>query len=100
MISLIFALGFFTSSSLLFLSVKRNMEYMEKLDEIEESLQQSIEILEVQYQIIEKKTKVEVFSDEPLIRDLVRDISAAKNAVLHVTKLLDDSIIVNETEES
>ena len=100
MISLIFALGFFTSSSLLFFSVKRNMEYMEKLDEIEESLQQSIEILEVQYQTIAQKTKIEVFSDEPLIRDLVRDISVAKNAVLHVAKLLDDSIIVSETEES
>lgn len=88
------SIGFFTSSTLLYYSVKRNIEYMEKLDELEESLRTSIEILEEQYQLMDQKTKIEVFSDEPVIRELVKDISVARNSVLHVAKLLDDSIDV------
>ena len=71
---------------------------MERIDEIEESLQTAIEILDEQYKIIDKKTKIEVFSDEPIIRELVRDITVARNSVLGVAKLLDDTINIESPQ--
>ena len=63
---------------------------MDKLEEIDESIQEVLDILEVQYQIINQKTKIEVFSDEPVVRNLVQDITNARNAVLKSAKILDD----------
>jgi hypothetical protein len=88
------------SCSFLAVSVARNIEYMEKFEELEESLQVTIDLLEMQYQIIDQKTKVEVFSDEPLIRELVKDIATAKNAVLVSAKILDESINVDSLDNT
>jgi hypothetical protein len=88
------------SCSFLAVSVARNIEYMEKFEELEESLPVTIDLLEMQYQIIDQKTKVEVFSDEPLIRELVKDIATAKNAVLVSAKILDESINVDSLDNT
>lgn len=74
----------------LVLSIKKNLMLMDKLEEIDESIQEVLDILEVQYQIINQKTKIEVFSDEPVVRNLVQDITNARNAVLKSAKILDD----------
>ena len=66
---------------------------MEKLDELAEGIQTSLDILDEQYQIIDQKTKIEVFSDEPVIRNLVQDIATARDSILIVAKLLDNSVI-------
>lgn len=89
-----------TSMAALFMSIKRNLEFMEKIDELQESIQKTVDILEEHYKIIEKKTKIEVFSDEPIVKELIRDINAAKNAVLSTAKLLDDTIDVESFKDS
>lgn len=99
MIPLLLSIGFVINSVALYYSVMRNIEYMEKIDEIEESIQSAVEILDEQYQKIDKKTKIEVFSDEPIVRELVRDISIARNAVLAAAKLLDDTIKVESSSQ-
>ena len=99
MIPLLLSIGFVINSVALYYSVMRNIEYMEKIDEIEESIQSAVEILDEQYQKIDKKTKIEVFSDEPIVRELVRDISIARNAVLTTAKLLDDTIKVESSSQ-
>ena len=99
MIPLLLSIGFVVNSVVLYYSVMRNIEYMEKIDEIEESIQSAVEILDEQYQKIDKKTKIEVFSDEPIVRELVRDISIARNAVLTTAKLLDDTIKVESSSQ-
>ena len=98
MLTLLLSTAFLSVSSALGISVMRNIQYMERIDEIEESLQTAIEILDEQYKIIDKKTKIEVFSDEPIIRELVRDITVARNSVLGVAKLLDDTINIESPQ--
>lgn len=83
----------------LFFSVKRNIALYEKLEEVSERIESSIDLLEEQYSIIESKLKIEVFSDEPVVRDLVEDMKIAKNSVLKVAQLLDETLILeNETQ--
>lgn len=92
-----------TTCSVLWLSVKKNIEFSEKIDEIQETVQTSIDILNQQHQTIEAKTKIEVFSDEPIIRELIRDIQIAKNSVLVVAKLLDETVqteTLNDEQET
>jgi len=98
MLTLLLSTAFLSVSIALGISVMRNIQYMERIDEIEESLQAAIEILDEQYKIIDKKTKIEVFSDEPIIRELVRDITVARNSVLGVAKLLDDTINIESPQ--
>lgn len=80
------------TSALLVLSVKKNIELVEKLENLSESIEESIDVLQEQYEVIEKKTKIEVFSDEPVVRELIEDMRIAKNSVIKAAKILDDSL--------
>jgi PIN domain nuclease of toxin-antitoxin system len=94
----IVSVSFFLIASFLAISLKKNIELMEKIDEIQEALENSLEILEIQSKKIEQKAKLEVFSDEPVVRNLIKDIIESKNAVVRVAKLLDDSMIEDSIE--
>jgi hypothetical protein len=59
----------------------------------------SIDLLEIQYEKLNKKSKIELFSDEPVVRDLVIDIAEAKEAVIVTARLLDGVLRTEETEE-
>lgn len=98
MITELLSVSVFLTSSLLIVSLKKNIEFMEKIDEIQETLEKSLEILEIQSKKIDQKTKLEVFSDEPVVRNLIKDIIESKNAVVRVAKLLDDSMIEDSIE--
>lgn len=98
MITELLSVSVFLTSSLLIVSLKKNIEFMEKIDEIQETLEKSLEILEIQSKKIDQKAKLEVFSDEPVVRNLVKDIVESKNAVIRVAKLLDDSMIEDSLE--
>lgn len=95
------ALSFFllTTFSMLVFSIKRNLLYIEKIDELSEKIQYSIDVLEEQYRNIEKKSKIEIFSDEPVVRELIVDMANAKNSILVIAKLLDDSIEIEEIQK-
>jgi len=86
-------------TAILAVSLKKNLEFMDKFDEIQETIQNSLEILEIQKQKIDQKSRLEVFSDEPVVRNLIKDIVESKNAVINVAKILDDSLDT-ETNES
>jgi len=89
---LIFFVVSLITSALLVLSVKKNIELVEKLENLSESIEESIDVLQEQYEVIEKKTKIEVFSDEPVVRELIEDMRIAKNSVIKAAKILDDSL--------
>jgi hypothetical protein len=86
----------------LVVSLKKNLEFSDKFDEIQEELEVSLDVLEEQIKKIDQKTKLEVFSDEPVVRNLLKDIVESKNAVINVAKLLDDSLNteLNESKEA
>ena len=83
-------------ASALFYSVQRNLAYIEKIDELQEAIQASLDILVEQHEAILEKSKIEIFSDEPVVKELVRDIAIARDSVLVVAKILDDSIATEE----
>lgn len=92
MLSLILSLLLATSTSALYVSVRKNIELMEKIEEFQDAVDVCLDTLETQYQTIESKTKIELFSDEPVVRALVQDIAIAKMSVLEVAKVLDETI--------
>ena len=83
----------------LFVSLKKNIELIDRIEEIEDSVEVAIKILEEQYVKMDEKSKIEVFSDEPIVRSLVEDIAIAKESVLKVSKFLDMMVEDNEIEK-
>jgi hypothetical protein len=92
-----------TASAGLWISVRRNLELIDRLEEIDEAIQAASDTLKETHEIIELKSKIEVFYDEPVVRDLLKSIANAKDAVSSVARLLDDVAInqgdQEETEE-
>lgn len=89
-IFLLFLLAIFSIA--LYISVKKNFELFDRLQQVDDSLQECVKVLNEQIEKMEKKTKIEVFSDEPIIRDLINDMSTAKEAVVIVSGVLDDLV--------
>lgn len=73
----------------LYISLKRNIEFIDRFEEIENRIEIAVKVLEEQYSRIEEKSKIEVFSDDPIVRDFVEDISIAKEAVFKISKFLE-----------
>ena len=67
----------------------------EKFEEITEAIQESTRILGEQEEKISAKLKIEIFYDDPVVRDLVRDISIARDSVKICENIL-NTIIVEE----
>jgi hypothetical protein len=71
---------------------------MELLDGLEENFKDSINLLNQYYVKIDKKSKLELFLDEPVTRELVEDIKGSKNAVKDAAEKL--SIYIEEINEN
>ena len=85
-LTLAFMLSFFISSVALYFSLKKNLQLVDELEKIEEKLDDSAKILEDCYEKIEKKSKIEVFSDDPIVKELVEDMKDAKNAIMLISE--------------
>lgn len=72
----------------LYVSVKKNLELQEQLETIDLQIEECLDVLEECHQKIEAKSKIEVFSDEPVVKELIQDIKEAKASVLLVAKNL------------
>jgi predicted DNA-binding protein YlxM (UPF0122 family) len=97
MITLFFFFVSIISSSLLFLSVRKNIELFEAVEEITDQINESLDLLEDYEKKLERKSKLEVMSDEPVIREVMNDIKGSKEAVKSVREKL--SIISIEEDE-
>lgn len=71
-----------TLGSLLAFSVRKNLQLVEKLEEISEQVEESLDILDEYHQRIDLKSRTEVLFDDPLVKDLIQDIKGCKSAVL------------------
>ena len=84
---------FFAFTTLLFLvllclSVRRNFQQADKLDELGDQVNESLDVLDECYSRIAKVAEHDVMSDEPLVRELMSDIRSARGAVLLVANKL------------
>ncbi len=69
---------------LLFLSIKKNLEFEDRFEEIGTQTEESLDILNDCYQRIAKVTEMPVGSDDPIVQQLLADIRHAKHAILLV----------------
>lgn len=72
----------------MYYSVKKNLELIETLEQTMEQIEQSAEILDYYYKRLDKKARLEVFSDDPTIKELIEDMKQSRKAVLEITKQL------------
>ena len=87
------------TSTGLYVSVKKNLELLERLEDVEDAADNALKVLDEHHQKIGKKSRIEVFSDEPIVRDLVQDIVAVKHAVHEVALRLDESLSTQTQDE-
>lgn len=95
-ISAILALTFGTS---LYFSVKKNLELLEKLEDLSEQVEESLDLLDVYHQKIDIISKTEVMFDDPIVKNLLDNISGCKDAVLLIANKLYGSLEINEEEK-
>jgi hypothetical protein len=86
-------------SIMLYLSIKRNLEYMALFEDVFESYRELLEQLNYYYDKFDKKSKLELFLDEPVTRELVEDIKGTKKAIKFAAEKI-SVFIENENEES
>lgn len=84
-LSIIMNVGLFVAVSIM---VQRNLQLVDKLDELGEQVDESLDILNESYSKIDRATKLEVLSDEPVIVGVLKDVKKARDAVLIVANKL------------
>lgn len=96
---MIYVLWFFTFmlSALLFVSVRQNLQYSEKLEELGDQIDESLDILNGCYQRIAKAAETPVLSDEPIVQQLISDIKLTRDSVLLVANKI---VIFDSTDEN
>ena len=72
----------------LYYSVKRNFELIDLLEETNEQIDKAVETLDHCYKRIDKKAKLELFSNEPAVRELVEDMKMSRSAILLISEKL------------
>jgi hypothetical protein len=94
----IFLVLFFSTATVLFFMTRRALYLHETLDGLLDELMKTYQVLTVVHNNIQHKSKLEVFSDEPVVKDLFDDINAAKNTVF-VTLDLTRSFLEDQGHE-
>ena len=74
------------TTPLIYLLTKKCLELNERLEDANEQVVDSLDILDECYSSIHQKSKLEVMSDEPVIRELMSDITRSRNAILLVSR--------------
>lgn len=69
-------------------SVKKNLQLTEKLQEINDQVEESLDVLDACYQRAAERAKLEVFTDEPVVKELIEDIKLTRDAILLVANLI------------
>jgi len=81
-------------STALFYSVRRNLQYLEIIEVSADSIEESLKELDYYYSKFDKKSKMELFLDEPVTRELMEDIRGTKKAVKKIAEKF--SVLIDE----
>jgi len=74
-------------------SVRKNMLAYDKLEAVAAQIEESLDELDVCYTNIDAKTKIEVVSDEPVVRELLQDMNRARDTILLVANKISNPLI-------
>lgn len=69
-------------------SIRVNLRYMDTVDAVHAAVEECLDVLDTFYQRAAKRAKLEVMSDEPVVRELVADLKGAREAILLVASLI------------
>lgn len=93
MIASILAITFFLlfsfSTFLLIRTVRNSLLLIDKIDDLEEQLELSLEILNEKHKRLEAKSKLEIFFDDPVIKETVKDIADSKDIISKIINNFD-----------
>lgn len=84
LVSLVGSVLLLVISVLLLMSLRRNLELSEQLDDLAEQIEESLDIMNDCYQRVAVVADMPVYSDEPQIKQLVQDIKHVKHAIILV----------------
>lgn len=82
----------------LYFSVRKNIQQNEKLEQISDQINVSLDILDNCYAKVSSKLEIELLSDEPIVRELVADMKYCRDSLLVVANVI-TSEYTNEDAE-
>jgi len=85
------------SAWLNFITIRKNLELSDQREALVDTIEEALDVLDVCHARISHAAEIPVYSDEPVIRDLVADIRYAKNAVLAIASKV---VVYGEDKDS
>ena len=79
--------------------LQHNFYLVDKQDETSESIEAALAQLRFIEQRFENKSKMDLFLDEPVIRDVMEDIKITKELLGEIAKTLESSLEEDEKED-
>lgn len=83
-IVVVLALGLSVSLWINVTVVRKNLALSDQREELVDQIEESLDQLDVCYGSLSQAANTDVFSDEPVVREVMKDIKRAKNAVLAI----------------
>jgi len=83
----------------LFFSVRKNLQYSETFENAILQIEESLDILNVCHERVDLKSKLELFLDEPVVRELMDDITTSRDAIALVASKIHSSLNEEEINE-
>ena len=85
------------TSTALFFSVRRNFQLLDIIENAGDNLEDSLKELNYYYDKVNKTSKMELFLDEPVTRELVNDIKQVKKTIKAAAEKI--SIFIEEDQD-
>lgn len=82
----------------LYFSVKKNLEFLDQQETLLLTIEQSLSVLDACYKKIDRKAKLELFSDEAIVKELIDDMKDARKSILNISENLTGEKEVIEIE--
>lgn len=86
------------STGLVF-SIRKNLELIDRFEELSEVLMTVTSDLREHHDRLEEKLKMEVFYDDPVVKEVVREMSGAKNSVAAAMETISDIVVMDAQDE-
>lgn len=75
-----------------------NIKQYDKMYRIYDDIEKSLDIIDECYSSIYEKSKLEVLSDDPVVKQLLVDIRRSKEALLHIANNITSEFTQKENE--
>lgn len=72
----------------LFFSVRKSIALNERLENISDSINTSLDIIDNCYARVSSKLEIELLSDEPIVKELVSDMKYCKDSLLVIANII------------